>query len=109
MLGFRCGVLVFQLARIFSLASPNLLLAHLAHFNASDTDNEGPVTGASKKKKRKLVKGVEASFKQSTLEVFKGLDIPFSAAQTQAIHAQFLRATAHQAVTNLNNESTTKQ
>ncbi|KAJ7023602.1 ribonuclease H-like domain-containing protein [Mycena alexandri] len=36
---------------------------------------------------------VEKSFKQSKLEVFKGLDIPFNGAQIEAIQAQFLRAT----------------
>ncbi|KAJ7664843.1 ribonuclease H-like domain-containing protein [Mycena rosella] len=58
---------------------------------ASDADDEGAVPEG--RKKRKMVKAVEKSFKQSKLEVFKGLDIPLSAAQTEAIHAQFLRAT----------------
>ncbi|KAJ7227341.1 ribonuclease H-like domain-containing protein [Mycena pura] len=60
--------------------------------DASDADDEARETGVVKKK-RKRVKAVETSFKQSTLEVFRGLDIPFNVSQTAAIHAQFLRAT----------------
>ncbi|KAJ7151980.1 ribonuclease H-like domain-containing protein [Mycena filopes] len=57
----------------------------------SDADDEGVVAGS--RKKRKQVKAVEKSFKQSKLEVFKGIDIPFNPSQIEAIHAQFLRAT----------------
>ncbi|KAJ6624903.1 hypothetical protein B0H10DRAFT_1942862 [Mycena sp. CBHHK59/15] len=64
---------------------------HAREATASDADDEAPVT--SGRKKRKLVKAVEKSFTQSKLEVFKGLDIPFSTSQTEAIKAQFLRAT----------------
>ncbi|KAJ7692074.1 ribonuclease H-like domain-containing protein, partial [Mycena rosella] len=45
------------------------------------------------KRAREATAAVEKSFKQLKLEVFKGLDIPFSASQKEAIHAQFLRAT----------------
>lgn len=58
---------------------------------ASYADDEAGVTQG--RKKRKQVKRVEKLFKQSKLEVFQGLDIPFSATQTDAVHAQFLRAT----------------
>ncbi|KAJ6579999.1 hypothetical protein DFH09DRAFT_830369, partial [Mycena vulgaris] len=57
----------------------------------ASADDEADVTQG--RKKRKMVKAVEKSFTQSKLEVFKGLDIPFSAAQTDTIRAQFLRAT----------------
>ncbi|KAJ6546775.1 hypothetical protein B0H10DRAFT_2243447 [Mycena sp. CBHHK59/15] len=54
---------------------------------ASDADDKDD-TGHKCKK----VKAIEKSFKQSKLEVFKGLDIPFNASQKEAIHAQFLCA-----------------
>ncbi|KAF8163867.1 ribonuclease H-like domain-containing protein, partial [Mycena galopus ATCC 62051] len=45
------------------------------------------------KKKRKLVQAVETSFSQSQLQVYKGIDIPFSKDHKMAIARQTLRAT----------------
>ncbi|KAK7013534.1 hypothetical protein R3P38DRAFT_2546189 [Favolaschia claudopus] len=57
-----------------------------------DADHEG-AGGSGGRKKRKLVKAVETSFSQSKLQVYRGLDIPFSEDHTQAIAQQTLRAT----------------
>ncbi|KAK7034286.1 hypothetical protein R3P38DRAFT_2518969, partial [Favolaschia claudopus] len=57
-----------------------------------DADHEG-AGGPGGRKKRKLVKAVETSFSQSKLQVYRGLDIPFSEDHTQAIAQQTLRAT----------------
>ncbi|KAK6997252.1 hypothetical protein R3P38DRAFT_2798765 [Favolaschia claudopus] len=56
-----------------------------------DADHEG-AGGPGGRKKRKLVKAVETSFSQSKLQVYRGLDIPFSEDHTQAIAQQTLRA-----------------
>ncbi|KAJ7925354.1 hypothetical protein B0H13DRAFT_1559571, partial [Mycena leptocephala] len=55
--------------------------------NTADDEDGGSGQRGAKCKK------VEKSFTQSKLEVFRGLDIPFSEAQKDAIHEQFLRAT----------------
>ncbi|KAF7375831.1 DUF659 domain-containing protein [Mycena sanguinolenta] len=55
--------------------------------NAADDEGGSSSERGTKRKK------VEKSFMQSKLEVFRGLDIPFSDAQKDAIHEQFLRAT----------------
>ncbi|KAK6974268.1 hypothetical protein R3P38DRAFT_3296771 [Favolaschia claudopus] len=57
-----------------------------------NADDEG-AGGSGGRKKRKLVKAVETSFSQSKLQVYRGLDIPFSEDHTQAIAQQTLRAT----------------
>ncbi|KAJ7642481.1 ribonuclease H-like domain-containing protein [Mycena polygramma] len=59
----------------------------------TDADDEGAGGSGGQKKKRKRVKAVETSFSQSTLKVYKGLDIPFSQDQKTAIAHQTLRAT----------------
>ncbi|KAK6977096.1 DUF659 domain-containing protein [Favolaschia claudopus] len=57
-----------------------------------DADDEG-AGGSGGRKKRKLVKAVETSFSQSKLQVYRGLDIPFSEDHTKAIAQQTLLAT----------------
>ncbi|KAK7017310.1 DUF659 domain-containing protein [Favolaschia claudopus] len=58
----------------------------------ADADDEG-VGGSGGGKKRKLVQAVEASFSQSQLKVFRGIEVPFSADHKHAIAQQTLRAT----------------
>ncbi|KAJ6453219.1 hypothetical protein C8R47DRAFT_1329389 [Mycena vitilis] len=55
--------------------------------NTADDEDCGSSQRGAKRKK------VDKSFTQSKLEVYRGLDIPFSEAQKAAIHEQFLRAT----------------
>ncbi|KAJ7325950.1 ribonuclease H-like domain-containing protein [Mycena albidolilacea] len=55
--------------------------------NTADDEAGGSSQQGAKRKK------VDKSFTQSKLEVFRGLDIPFSEVQKDAIHEQFLRAT----------------
>lgn len=55
--------------------------------SGSGTDAEAPA------RKRKRFQRVEKEMKQTQLKVFKGLDIPFSDAQGEAVRTQFLRAT----------------
>ncbi|KAJ6620220.1 hypothetical protein B0H10DRAFT_2216262 [Mycena sp. CBHHK59/15] len=55
-------------------------------------DDEAGSAGNGRKK-RKIVATVEKSFSQSKLQVFRGLDIPFSDAQKDTIGDQFLCAT----------------
>ncbi|KAJ7876867.1 hypothetical protein B0H14DRAFT_2342469 [Mycena olivaceomarginata] len=55
--------------------------------NTADDEAGGSSQRGAKRKK------VDKSFTQSKLEVFRGLDIPFSEVQKDAIHEQFLRAT----------------
>ncbi|KAJ7166407.1 ribonuclease H-like domain-containing protein [Mycena crocata] len=55
-----------------------------------DDESDGAVRPA---RKRKRVEAVERSFKQSKLQVFKGIDIPFPQSQMEIIQTQFLRAT----------------
>ncbi|KAJ6614438.1 hypothetical protein B0H10DRAFT_2221316 [Mycena sp. CBHHK59/15] len=61
---------------------------------ASDVDGNtaDDEAGGSSQRGAKCKK-VDKSFTQSKLEVFRGLDIPFSEVQKDAIHEQFLRAT----------------
>ncbi|KAJ6623326.1 ribonuclease H-like domain-containing protein, partial [Mycena sp. CBHHK59/15] len=59
---------------------------------ASDGNTADDETSGSGKRGAKCKK-VDKSFTQSKLEVFRGLEIPFSEAQKEAIHEQFLRAT----------------
>ncbi|KAF8871225.1 hypothetical protein CPB84DRAFT_1967825 [Gymnopilus junonius] len=47
----------------------------------------------SQPKKRKLLTKVEASLKQSKLQVFRGIQVPFSGEQAKIVQTQFLRAT----------------
>ncbi|KAK6991514.1 DUF659 domain-containing protein [Favolaschia claudopus] len=58
----------------------------------ADADDES-VGGSGGGKKRKLVQAVEASFSQSQLKVFRGIEVPFSADHKHAIAQQTLRAT----------------
>ena len=60
--------------------------------NADNEDGEGEEVGPSRKK-RKLLVNVEKSLKQSKLEVFKGITIPFNSDQATMIKKQFLQAT----------------
>ncbi|KAJ6573792.1 ribonuclease H-like domain-containing protein [Mycena vulgaris] len=55
--------------------------------NTADDEAGGSSQRGAKRKK------VDKSFTQSKLEVFRGLDIPFSEVQKDVIHEQFLRAT----------------
>ncbi|KAF7341516.1 DUF659 domain-containing protein [Mycena venus] len=57
------------------------------------TDGDDESDSGAPLKKRKRMRAVEKSFKQSELKVFKGIDIPFSDAQSKIIKTQFLRAT----------------
>ncbi|KAJ6562267.1 hypothetical protein B0H19DRAFT_1210101 [Mycena capillaripes] len=55
----------------------------------SDSDDEEP----SRKRKWAEFTVVEKSMQQTQLKVFKGLNIPFSDAQSEMVRSQFLRAT----------------
>ncbi|KAJ7203654.1 ribonuclease H-like domain-containing protein [Mycena pura] len=60
----------------------------------SDADDEGSGHGnGGTSRKRKAVRRVESSLKQSQLKVFKGIDLPFTKDQKTAIEGQTLRAT----------------
>ncbi|KAJ6595994.1 hypothetical protein B0H10DRAFT_1828712 [Mycena sp. CBHHK59/15] len=54
-----------------------------------DSDDDEP----TRKRKRVEFKRVEKSMEQTQLKVFKGLNIPFSDAQAEAVRTQFCRAT----------------
>ncbi|KAF7333164.1 DUF659 domain-containing protein [Mycena venus] len=65
--------------------------AAAAEEEATDGGDESDAGAPAKKRKR--IQAVEKSFKQSQLKVFKGIDIPFTDAQSKIIKTQFLRAT----------------
>src|ERR1700761_5772517 len=57
--------------------------------NSADADDEGHGNGGTSRK-RKAVRRVESSLKQSQLKVFKGIDLPFTKDQKTAIEGQTL-------------------
>ncbi|KAJ6564768.1 hypothetical protein B0H19DRAFT_942310 [Mycena capillaripes] len=59
----------------------------------SKEESDGDDDGQPRKRKRVEFQLVEKSMKQTQLKVFKGLDIPFSDAQAEAVRTQFLRGT----------------
>lgn len=57
--------------------------------NAEDDQDNS----SHKKTKQKLLTKVQKSMSQSTIKVFRGIQVPFSDEQTEQVHQQFLQAT----------------
>jgi hypothetical protein len=57
---------------------------------ATEDDSD---SNSSRPSKRKRIAAVEKAMKQTELQVFKGINIPFSKSQMEIIETQFLRAT----------------
>ncbi|KAJ6543742.1 hypothetical protein DFH09DRAFT_1088606 [Mycena vulgaris] len=58
----------------------------------SDADDESDPQPASKKRKA-IFRSVDKAMKQPELQVYRGANIPFSAAEVERLRVQFLRAT----------------
>lgn len=59
--------------------------------DAGDSDSE--VENALAKKRKRIFHAVEKAMKQPELQVYRGANIPFSAAEVDRVKAQFLRTT----------------